>query len=84
MRPGPAEKVKPPLVGECLTNLECLVADISMVDKYDLFILEVVRAWTDLEREERQTIHHNGDGTFVVDGRTINLKEKMVKWPTYL
>jgi len=84
LTPVPAQKVKPPLVAECLVNLECQVADTSMVDKYNLFILEVVKAWTDQEREERRTIHHNGDGTFVVDGRTINLKAKMVKWHAYL
>jgi flavin reductase (DIM6/NTAB) family NADH-FMN oxidoreductase RutF len=80
----PAAKVKPPLVAECLANLECQVADTSMVDKYNLFILEVVKAWADPEREERRTIHHNGDGTFVVDGRTINLKKKMIKWQAHL
>jgi flavin reductase (DIM6/NTAB) family NADH-FMN oxidoreductase RutF len=84
LTPVPAEKVRPPLVAECLANLECQVADTSMVDKYNLFILEVVKAWTDLERKERRTIHHNGDGTFVVDGRTINLKKKMVKWQNHL
>ena len=84
LTPVPAQKVKPPLVAECLVNLECQVADTSMVDKYNLFILKVVKAWTDPEREERRTIHHNGDGTFVVDGRTINLKEKMVKWQAHL
>lgn len=84
LTPMPAQKVKPPLVAECLVNLECQVADTSMVDKYNLFILEVVKAWTDPEREERRTIHHNGDGTFVVDGNTINLKEKMVKWQAHL
>ena len=84
LTPVPAQKVKPPLVAECLVNLECQVADTSMVDKYNLFILKVVKAWTDPEREERRTIHHNGDGTFVVDGRTINLKAKMVKWQAHL
>ncbi len=80
----PAQIVKPPLVAECLANLECQVADTSMVDKYNLFILEVVKAWTDPERQERRTIHHNGDGTFIVDGNTINLKKKMVKWQEYI
>ena len=56
----------------------------AMSEEYDLFILEVVKAWTDPDREERRTIHHNGDGTFVVDGRTIDLKKKMVKWKEYL
>ena len=80
----PAQKVKPPLIAECLANLECQVVDTGMVDKYNLFILEVVKAWIDLERQERRTLHHNGDGTFVADGKTINLKKKMVKWQEYL
>ncbi len=84
LTPLPAAKVGPPLVAECLANLECRVSDTGMVDRYSLFILEVVKAWTDAERQERRTIHHNGDGTFVVDGTTIDLKKKMVKWQEYL
>jgi flavin reductase (DIM6/NTAB) family NADH-FMN oxidoreductase RutF len=80
----PAEKVAPPLVVECLANLECRVIDTSMVQKYNLFILEAVKAWIDPERSERRMIHHNGDGTFVVDGPALDLKEKMVKWQEYL
>jgi len=60
------------------------VADAGLVDRYNLFILEVVKAWVDPERAERRVIHHNGDGTFVVDGETIDFQEQMVKWPTYL
>lgn len=79
-----AKKVKAPLIAECLTNIECKVVDTRMVPKYNLFILEAVKVWTDSKRKERRTIHHNGDGTFKVDGRTINLKKKMVKWPEFL
>ncbi len=71
-------------MAECLANLECRVVDTSLVDKYGLFILEVVKAWTDPGHTERRTIHANGDGTFVVDGETINLRKKMVKWQAYL
>jgi flavin reductase (DIM6/NTAB) family NADH-FMN oxidoreductase RutF len=80
----PAEKIKAPLIAECLTNIECRVVDTRMVRKYNLFILEAVKVWTDPKRKERRRIHHNGNGTFVVDGRTINLKKKMVKWPEFL
>jgi flavin reductase (DIM6/NTAB) family NADH-FMN oxidoreductase RutF len=73
-----AEKVKAPLVAECLANIECKLVDI--IDKYGIVILEGVKTWIDPKRKERRTIHANGDGTFVVDGRTIDLKEKMVKW----
>jgi flavin reductase (DIM6/NTAB) family NADH-FMN oxidoreductase RutF len=82
--PVSAKMVSAPLVAECLYNIECRVADSSQVKKYGLFILEGVKAWTDDKRKECRTIHANGDGTFVVDGRTINLKKKMVKFPNLL
>ncbi|MGB2651346.1 MAG: flavin reductase family protein, partial [Candidatus Omnitrophota bacterium] len=34
--------------------------------------------------KERRTIHANGDGTFVVNGRTLNLKKRMVKWKSFI
>ncbi len=58
--------------------------DVSLVRKYHLFILEPVKAWIDPGRKQRRTIHHNGDGTFVVDGRVLDLTKKMVKWPDFL
>jgi flavin reductase (DIM6/NTAB) family NADH-FMN oxidoreductase RutF len=70
----PAQRVTPPLIHECFANLECKVADSRMVSKYNLFILEVVKAWTDPRQKKPKTIHHCGYGTFVVDGKTIKLK----------
>jgi len=80
LTPRPAQKVKAPLIAECVANIECRVVDDSMVDKYSLFILEGVKAWIDLNRKERRTFHANGDGTFVVDGQAINLRKRMTKW----
>jgi flavin reductase (DIM6/NTAB) family NADH-FMN oxidoreductase RutF len=80
----PAQKVKAPLIAECLANIECRVIDDSMVDKYSLFILEGVKAWVDSGRKERRTFHANGDGTFVIDGRTLNLRKKMTKWQSII
>ncbi len=84
LTPLPGKKVKAPLIAECLANLECRVVDTRMANQYGLIILETVKAWIDPQRAERRTIHANGDGTFVVDGRTIDLKKKMVKWKEYL
>jgi hypothetical protein len=53
---------------------------VDVVKTHGIVILEGVKAGIDPKRKERRTIHANGDGTFVVDGRTIDLKEKMVKW----
>ena len=77
LTPRPAEFVAPPLIAECFANFECRVVDTSLVDKYNLFILEVVKAWTDPKQRQPKTIHHHGYGNFVVDGKTITLKSKM-------
>ena len=79
----PAAEVSAPLIAECLANIECRVADTALVDKYGLFILEPVAIWIDRERRERRTLHHNGDGTFTVDGRVLDLKERMVLWKAF-
>jgi flavin reductase (DIM6/NTAB) family NADH-FMN oxidoreductase RutF len=79
----PAGDVDAPLIKECLANIECKVADTTLVSKYNLFILEAVRIWTDPERKERRTLHHNGDGTFTVDGRVVNLQERMMLWKQF-
>jgi hypothetical protein len=43
--------------------------------------LEAVHAWIETKRKERRTFHANGDGTFIVDGRTLNLRKRMLKLP---
>ncbi|OPX85124.1 MAG: Flavoredoxin [Pelotomaculum sp. PtaB.Bin104] len=70
-----ANDVKAPLISECLACLECRV--IEYLEPHDIFILQGVRAWIDPVRKERRTFHANGDGTFVVDGNTINLRSLM-------
>ncbi len=77
LTPVPAERVEAPLVAECFANLECQVADTRMVNKYNLFVLEVLKAWIDPAQKHPKTVHHQGYGTFVVDGETIKLKSKM-------
>ena len=76
LTPLPAERVAPPLVAECFANLECKVTDTRLVNTYNLFILEVVKAWKDPSQKNPKTLHHHGYGKFVVDGRTIKLKSK--------
>ena len=73
----PAACVAPPLVAECFANLECKVADTRLVNKYNLFILEVLKAWIDPVQKNPKTIHHRGYGRFAVDGETIKLKSRM-------
>ena len=41
---APAECVAPPLVAGCFANLECKVIDTRLVNKFNLFVLEVLKA----------------------------------------
>jgi len=73
----PAAVVRAPLIEECYANLECRIADTSMVSKYAFFVLEVVGAWLDPKAKHPRTIHHLGYGSFMVAGETIKLRSKM-------
>jgi len=77
LTPAPAERVAAPLVAECFANLECKVADTRLVNKYNLFVLEVLKAWTDPAQKNPKTVHHHGYGRFAVDGEIIKLKSRM-------
>jgi flavin reductase (DIM6/NTAB) family NADH-FMN oxidoreductase RutF len=77
LTPAPASCVKAPLIEECFANLECKIADREMVAKYGIFILEVLKAWIDPARNDPRTLHHRGQGAFMVAGETIKLPSKM-------
>lgn len=77
LTPRPAKQVVAPLVAECYANLECRVADTRLVNRYNFFVLEVLRALVDTARREPKTIHHRGYGTFMVAGETLRLASKM-------
>lgn len=77
LTPVKAANVKAPLIAECFANLECKVVDRRMMNRYNMFVLEVVQAWRDPTQKRPKTIHHHGYGKFVVDGPAITLKSKM-------
>jgi len=77
LTPKPASLVSAPLIEECFAHLECRVADTGMVERYCLFVLEVIKAWIDPTVKNPRTIHHRGRGSFMVAGEIIKLKSKM-------
>jgi flavin reductase (DIM6/NTAB) family NADH-FMN oxidoreductase RutF len=74
---APAETVKAPLIVECYANLECRVSDTRMVERYCMFVLEVVKAWIDPAMKWARTLHHRGKGEFMVAGARLKLPSKM-------
>jgi len=77
LTPVPAAMVTPPLIAECYANLECRVVDTRLMNRYDFFVLEVIKAWVDPARKDPRTLHHRGRGAFMVAGKTIRLPSKM-------
>jgi flavin reductase (DIM6/NTAB) family NADH-FMN oxidoreductase RutF len=70
-----ARHVRAPLIKECLANIECGLIDV--VEAHNIVILQGLAAYLDSSRKERRTLHAVGDGTFVVDGRTIDRRDMM-------
>jgi len=77
LTPLPASRVSAPLVAECYANLECRLVDARMAQKYNFFVLQVLKAWIDPARKRPRTIHHMGRGVFMVAGRTLRLPSRM-------
>jgi len=47
-----------------------------MVTKYGLFVLEVLKAWIDPAKANPRTIHHRGQGVFMIAGKTMTIPSK--------
>lgn len=75
LTPVQGKVVTPPLIKECLANIECKVIDI--VKEHNIIVLEAVAAYIDTTRKEKRTLHAVGDGTFIVDGQKIDRRKMM-------
>ncbi len=75
LTPVKAKLVRPPLIQECLANLECKVIDI--IKKHNIVVLEAMAAYVDTARKEKRRVHAVGNGMFIVDGRQIDRKKRM-------
>jgi len=67
-----ASEVRVPLIGECHTCFECRLHDDALVDRYNFFIFEVVKAHAATSPKHPETIHYTGDGVFMVSGKFIS------------
>ncbi len=73
----PASEVAAPLIAECFASLEARVVDTRLVNRYGLFVLEIVKAWADSRWKAPRTLHHRGHGAFMVAGETLRLRSRM-------
>jgi flavin reductase (DIM6/NTAB) family NADH-FMN oxidoreductase RutF len=67
-----AERVGAPLIAECHASFECRLHDDGLVERYNFFIWEVVKAHVAPTPKHPQTLHYTGDGVFMVSGKIIS------------
>ncbi|MBD3817395.1 flavin reductase family protein [Brevundimonas diminuta] len=76
LTPEAAERVQAPRIAECHASFECQIADNALVDKYNFFIFEVVKAVVAKTPDHPETLHYTGDGVFMVSGRIISRRSQ--------
>lgn len=69
-----AVHVNAPLIRQCHASFECRLHDDAMVDRYDVFVFEVVKAHVAPRPDYPKTLHYTGDGVFMTAGRMIERK----------
>jgi flavin reductase (DIM6/NTAB) family NADH-FMN oxidoreductase RutF len=74
-----AEEVAAPLIAECYANFECRLVDASLIKKYSLFVLEVVKAHVATSPKFPRTIHYRGEGVFMMSGANTSRYSKAFK-----
>ncbi len=76
LTPQKAAKVAAPLIAECYANFECKLVDTSLINRYGLFVFEVVKAHVATSPRYPKTIHYRGDGVFMVSGRNVSYRRR--------
>lgn len=71
-----ASQVNAPLIAECHASFECKVYDAALVDNFNFFIFEVVKAHAVTSPKHPETLHYCGDGEFMVSGRHVTRRSQ--------
>ena len=79
LTPLKGTKVAAPLISECYANFECRLHDASLIDKYSLFVWEVVKAHVARSPRYPRTLHYRGDGEFMISGTNTRRYRRLFK-----
>jgi len=72
LTPEKSARVAAPGIRECHAAFECRLHDDAMVERYNFFIFEIVKARAATRPKHPETLHYTGDGVFMVAGRIIS------------
>jgi flavin reductase (DIM6/NTAB) family NADH-FMN oxidoreductase RutF len=76
---SPAERVSAPIIEQCHAAFECKLHDDVLVEKYNYFIFEIVKAHVAARSAHPETLHYTGDGVFMVAGKVISRRSLFTK-----
>jgi len=74
-----ARQVQAPLIAECHANFECRLFDDALVERYNFFIFEVVKAHVAPSPRSPSTLHYTGNGAFMTAGKVISRRSMFSK-----
>ncbi len=72
LTPEPSLEVEAPAIRECHAHFECRLYDDALVERYNFFVFEVVRARVATAPEHPRTVHYLGEGRFMVAGDIVD------------
>ncbi|GEN26449.1 flavin reductase [Halovibrio variabilis] len=72
LNPGKSDKIDAPRIEECYASFECRLHDDAMIERYNLFIFEVVKAHVAPSADEEESLHYQGMGAFMLSGQSID------------
>jgi len=61
---------------ECHACFECRLVDASLIPRYSLFVLEVVKAHVARSPRHPVTVHYRGEGVFMISGRNVSYRKR--------
>ena len=79
LTPRSGTHVRAPMIEQCYANFECRLADAGQVEKYNMFVFEVVKAHVATAPKIPKTIHYRGDGEFMISGANTRRYRKLFK-----
>ena len=78
LTPEPGDEVSAPIIRECHAAFECRLADDALVDRYNFFVFEIVKAHAAKTPKHPETLHYTGDGVFMISGRIISRRSRFL------
>jgi flavin reductase (DIM6/NTAB) family NADH-FMN oxidoreductase RutF len=76
LTPQKARRVRAPVIRECYAHFECRLADDALIDKYNFFVFEIVKARVATSPKYPRTLHYTGDGVFMIAGKIVSRRAK--------